>query len=148
MICLNEIDEVLLHYGKKGMKWGVRKRVSVGAKKVKKGVKAFVKDYKKSSKEYHKKVAKREKADLESYHEKNKHKKGYQRLYKKFKSPYMTRAGTIKAIKNYQHERNARIIKGVGTIATPLVKKGVKAAYKYATSKKGNKNNTGLAIRR
>lgn len=112
-----ELDDILLHFGKKGMKWGVRKAIKGHVKKRKA----------------------KQKATLDKYHEKKKGKKTYTRMYNKnFKK---TKGNHYKSVRNTRNVIRARnrsaAIKIVAATAPIAIKHGsviVKSMHGMATS--------------
>ena len=91
-------DDILLHYGKKGMKWGVRK------------ARETIKDY---VKKYNAKTI----VKLDKYHEKNKDKRLYKSLYKDGKRIYNSNHHAAVAYARNQKHAMGMMATGLGLMA-------------------------------
>jgi hypothetical protein len=113
-----ELDDVIKHYGKKGMKWGVRKKVT-------KAIKGHIT-----------KRNKKEKAKLEKYHEKKKNSARYKKLYNKTNSK-KSHLARVREVRNYEKTLNTVIAANIGIHAGPAIAAGgaivARKAHKIVT---------------
>lgn len=128
---MNELDEVIQHFGVKGMKWGV-KRAKSQLSKAGKGVRNHLRAKAKKKNDRLIKIA-------DKYHEKNKNKRIYKRQYErnlkrfekrgKYKDPH--RRAVLQTRRDVANAKRA-ILYSLTPIAAPVVAKGTVVGLKYA----------------